>query len=87
MSIRHEKKKKLFGSLVIVFPTAHEGGTLHLRHRGQEGIFDSGLELAKLRTPTIGYIAFFSDIEHEVAPGLLLRRIQVRKAALTHQLQ
>ncbi|KAI0293286.1 hypothetical protein B0F90DRAFT_1643202 [Multifurca ochricompacta] len=61
-------KKKKFGSLVIVFPTPHEGGTLHLRHHGQEWTFDSALELTGLRTPTIGYIALSSDLEHEVAP-------------------
>ncbi|KAI0291798.1 hypothetical protein B0F90DRAFT_335279 [Multifurca ochricompacta] len=65
----------MFGSLVIVFPTAHEGGTLHLRHDGQEWTFNSGLELAGLRTPTIGYIAFFSDIEHEVAPVISGHRV------------
>ncbi|KAI0293290.1 hypothetical protein B0F90DRAFT_1763795 [Multifurca ochricompacta] len=61
-------KKKMFGSLVIVFPTPHEGGTLRLRHHGQEWTFDSALELAGVRTPTIGYIAFFSDVKHKVAP-------------------
>jgi hypothetical protein len=36
----------MFGSLVIVFPTPHEGGALLLRHRGQEWIFDSDQALA-----------------------------------------
>ncbi|KAI0291799.1 hypothetical protein B0F90DRAFT_1920522 [Multifurca ochricompacta] len=67
--------KNMFGSLVIVFPTAHEGGTLHLRDDGQEWTFNSGLELAELRTPTVGYIAFFSDIEHEVAPVISGHRV------------
>jgi hypothetical protein len=58
----------MFGSLVIVFPTPHEGGALHFRHRGQEWIFDSGQVLAAKGEPSIGYAAFFSDIEHEVAP-------------------
>jgi hypothetical protein len=59
----------MFGSLVIVFPSPHEGGALFLRHRGQEWTFDSGkaLEAAKDQ-PSIGYVAFFSDIEHEVTP-------------------
>jgi hypothetical protein len=56
----------MFGSLVVVFPTPHEGGALFLRHRGDEWIFDSGRELAAVREPSIGYIAFFSDVEHEV---------------------
>ena len=62
------RSKNMFGSLVIVFPTPHEGGALHLRHRGQEWIFDSGQVLAVKDKPSIGYAAFFSDIEHEVAP-------------------
>ena len=57
----------MFGSLVVVFPTPHEGGALFLRHHGQEWIFDSGKALAAVEQPTIGYAAFFSDIEHEVA--------------------
>ena len=58
----------MFGTLVVVFPTSHEGGALHLRHRGQEWIFDSGQALAAQSQSSIGYVAFFSDIEHEVAP-------------------
>ena len=58
----------MFGSLVIVFPTPHEGGALLLRHHGRQWIFDSGRELAAARQQFIGYVAFFSDIEHEVAP-------------------
>jgi hypothetical protein len=62
------RSKKMFGSLVVVFPTPHEGGALFLRHHGHEWIFDSGQALAAADRPTIGYVAFFSDIEHEVAP-------------------
>ncbi|KAF8464538.1 hypothetical protein DFH94DRAFT_395841 [Russula ochroleuca] len=62
------RSKKMFGSLVIVFPTPHEGGALLLRHRGHEWIFDPGQELASKGQPSIGYVAFLSDIEHEVAP-------------------
>jgi hypothetical protein len=58
----------MFGSLVVVFPTPHEGGALSLRHHGHEWVFDSAKALAAVNQPTIGYAAFFSDIEHEVAP-------------------
>jgi hypothetical protein len=62
----------MFGSLVVFFPTFHEGGTLHLRRRGHEWIFDSGQALAGAANDrlSIGYVAFFSDIdiEHGVAP-------------------
>ena len=61
------RTEKMFGSLVIVFPTPHEGGVFILRHHGHEWIFDSGKELAQGQ-PSIGYVAFFSDVEHEVAP-------------------
>ncbi|KAF8493964.1 hypothetical protein F5888DRAFT_701539 [Russula emetica] len=63
------RSDKMFGSLVIVFPSPHEGGALLLRHRGQEWTFDSGETLAAAKyQPSIGYVAFFSDIEHEVTP-------------------
>jgi hypothetical protein len=58
----------MFGSLVIVFPTPHKGGALLLRHHGHEWTFDSGQALAAEGQPSIGYAAFFSDIEHGVAP-------------------
>ncbi|KAH8110531.1 hypothetical protein DFH11DRAFT_1514350 [Phellopilus nigrolimitatus] len=59
---------KMFGSLVIVFPTPHEGGTFVLRHNQKEWSFDSGDILSKQTSPSIGYVAFFSDVEHEVLP-------------------
>jgi len=62
------RSENMFGSLVIVFPTPHEGGALLLRRRGREWIFDSGRALADVDQPTIGYVAFFSNVEHEVAP-------------------
>jgi 2OG-Fe(II) oxygenase superfamily len=63
------RSDKMFGSLVIVFPSPHEGGALLLRHRNQEWTFDSGEALAATEDqPSIGYVAFFSDIEHEVTP-------------------
>ncbi len=69
----------MFGSLVVVFPTPHEGGALFLRHHGHEHghewIFDSAQALAAVDQPTIGYVAFFSDIEHEVAPVTLGNQI------------
>ncbi|KAF9027605.1 hypothetical protein BDZ89DRAFT_951991, partial [Hymenopellis radicata] len=60
----------MFGSLVIVFPTAHEGGTLLLREKGSEWSFDSAQMLAKSTAtePEIAYVAFYSDTEHEILP-------------------
>ncbi len=65
----------MFGSLVVVFPTPHEGGALHLRHRGQEWMFDSATALSTARPSSVGYIAFFSDVEHEVTPVVSGHRV------------
>ena len=66
----------MFGSLVVIFPTAHEGGALLLRQGGKEWTFDSAgavrpsqdssLATQAAPTPQVAYIAFFSDVEHEV---------------------
>jgi len=56
----------MIGSLVVIFPTPHKGGTFILRHDGQEYTFDSGLELSRVEKPSIAYVAFYSDVEHEV---------------------
>jgi hypothetical protein len=59
----------MFGSLIIVFPSPHEGGALLLRHRNQEWTFDFGGTIAAGEDqPSIGYVAFFNDVEHEVTP-------------------
>ncbi|KAG6823711.1 hypothetical protein H0H93_003197, partial [Arthromyces matolae] len=58
----------MFGSLVIVFPTPHEGGALVLRHFDQEWTFDSAALTKKQSTPSIEYIALYSDVDHEVTP-------------------
>ena len=57
----------MFGTLVVVLPAPHEGGALILRHDGQEWTFDSN-ELLAGRTDAVAYVAFFSDVEHEVLP-------------------
>ncbi|KAL1747613.1 hypothetical protein HDZ31DRAFT_31489 [Schizophyllum fasciatum] len=57
----------MFGSLVVVFPTPHQGGSLILREGGQEWTFDSAAEVLAGGVPKIGYVAFFSDVEHEVS--------------------
>ncbi|KAI0044160.1 hypothetical protein FA95DRAFT_1574651 [Auriscalpium vulgare] len=58
----------MFASLVVVFPTLHEGGALVLRHGGEEWTFDSAQVLASAAPPSVAYISFFSDVEHEVLP-------------------
>ncbi len=56
----------MFGSLVIVLPSAHEGGELVLRHGGEEWSFDAAKAIKDDQGPSIGFVAFFSDVEHEV---------------------
>lgn len=56
----------MFGSLVIVLPTTYTGGSLHLRHNGEEYVHDSGKE--NLSSDQISWVTFFSDVEHEVKP-------------------
>ncbi|KAI0643322.1 hypothetical protein C8Q79DRAFT_172047 [Trametes meyenii] len=55
----------MFGSLVVVFPTPHEGGELVLRHDGKEWAFDAASLLSATQC-SIAFAAFFSDVEHEV---------------------
>ncbi|KZW04463.1 hypothetical protein EXIGLDRAFT_599226 [Exidia glandulosa HHB12029] len=52
----------MFGSLVLTFPTPHEGGQLVLRHDGHEHVHDTSA------ADGVSWVAFFSDVEHEVLP-------------------
>ena len=56
----------MFGSLVIVFPTKHEGGALMLRRGGNKWIFDSAAMIQTQVNLSIAYVSFYSDVEHEV---------------------
>lgn len=56
----------MFGSLVVVFLTRHKGGSLLLYHRQEEHQFDSAKVIAAQAAPAVTYVAFFSDVEHEV---------------------
>ncbi|KAJ6568121.1 hypothetical protein B0H10DRAFT_2109921 [Mycena sp. CBHHK59/15] len=60
----------MIGSLVVVFPTAHEGGALTLEHGGNTWTFDSAAMLAEPSsvTPKLAYVAFYSDVTHAVEP-------------------
>ncbi|KAF8636133.1 hypothetical protein AX17_003765 [Amanita inopinata Kibby_2008] len=59
--------ERMFGSLVVFYPTPHEGGALIMRKDDKEWIFESPKELAEHNEPRIGYVALYSDVEHEVA--------------------
>ena len=58
----------MFGSLVIVFPTKHEGGALTFLHGGGKWTFNSAEMVTTQTEPSIAFVAFYSDVEHEVAP-------------------
>lgn len=58
----------MFGSLVIVFPTTHEGGALVLRDAGKEWTVDSAKDMADNPDTCVGFVAFYGDVEHEVLP-------------------
>jgi hypothetical protein len=59
-----EKAEGMFGTLVVVLPSAHRGGELVLRHAGREVTVDmSTQEVSELR-----FAAFYADCEHEVRP-------------------
>lgn len=67
----------MFGSLVVVYPSPHDGGQLVFRHNGKEKIFDSGKILSGTSAPSIMYTAFYSDVEHEVLPVTSGHRVTI----------
>ncbi|EIW85822.1 hypothetical protein CONPUDRAFT_98957, partial [Coniophora puteana RWD-64-598 SS2] len=60
------RASSMFGSLVVVLPTPHDGGALVLRHKGEEYKVDFADTFKTTQAPAIGYVAFFSDVEHEI---------------------
>lgn len=60
----------MFGSLVIIFPTAHEGGTLRLTQKDEQWDFDapSMLKASTPDAPCVAWVAFYSNVTHEVLP-------------------
>jgi hypothetical protein len=61
------RSEKIFGSLVAVFPTFHEGGALLLRHHDHKWIFDSGQVLAGAANNQLS-IGYWNTVRH--APTL-----------------
>jgi hypothetical protein len=59
-----EKAKGMFGTLVVVLPSFHQGGELVVRHAGRE----VSLDLSTKEASQINYAAFYADCEHEVRP-------------------
>ncbi|KAL9968066.1 hypothetical protein ACROYT_G026393 [Oculina patagonica] len=58
-----QRDENHFGTLVLSLPVKHKGGTLFLRHMGQERSYnlDPGRATAKCQ-----WAAFYTDVEHEI---------------------
>ena len=67
----------MLGSLVIIYPTRHEGGELVLRHKDREWKFDAKSLTASRSSPSLAYVAFYSDIDHEVLKVTSGRRVTI----------
>ncbi|KAJ3033570.1 hypothetical protein HDV00_006055 [Rhizophlyctis rosea] len=59
-----EKEPGMFATLVVQLPSKHEGGGLHIRHKGETEVFKFDEE----SEDGIFYAAFFCDLEHELKP-------------------
>jgi len=62
------RSDSMFGSLVIVFPIAHEGGALHLSSTSnwQSSSIDFCQILKNAPANSIAFAAFYGDVDHEV---------------------
>ncbi|PIL33312.1 hypothetical protein GSI_04763 [Ganoderma sinense ZZ0214-1] len=74
--------ESMFGSLVLVLPTPHEGGELVLEHQGTKWTVDAAQVLSPLRVPhsttsRLAYIASRSAVAHELAPVTAGHRLTV----------
>lgn len=54
-------------TLVVVLSTKHEGGTLLIPHGGHEFSFDSAGAINRDCLRQAPFVAFYSDVEHEVS--------------------
>ena len=61
------RSEKMFGSLVVCLPTQFTGGELIVRHHKEEIKYDWS-STASDTSSTLHWVAFFSDVEHEVLP-------------------
>ena len=52
---------------MVILPTKHEGGSLVFRHGGREFSFDSASAINQDGLRQAPFVAFYSDVEHEVS--------------------
>ena len=69
------KEWDVLGSLVVIYPTPHEGGELALRYRYPQWKTFTNSMTASTSSPSLAYVAFHSDIEHGVSKVTSGRRI------------
>lgn len=67
-----ERGPGMFGTLLIVLPSQHEGGELTIEHARSRKAFRSGGPLSAER---LLYIAFYADCDHELAAVTSGRRL------------
>ena len=63
--------------MVIYYPTPYKGGEVVLRHEGHEWKIDTKVLTASQTSPSLAYVAFHSDVEHEVLKVTIGRRVTV----------
>ncbi|KAI9744730.1 MAG: hypothetical protein M1818_001655 [Claussenomyces sp. TS43310] len=66
-----EKAPGMFATLVVCLPSKHEGGNVRLSHAGKHMIFQT----AETSAFDCNYMAWFSDVVHEVLPVTSGRRL------------
>ncbi|RDW69921.1 hypothetical protein BP5796_08318 [Coleophoma crateriformis] len=66
-----EKAPRMFGTLVIALPSEHQGGQLVVTHLGQTKTF----ETSEVSAFEYSYLAWYSDVTHEVKPITSGRRL------------
>ncbi len=59
-----ERSDDMIGTLVVVLPSAHKGGTLRVSHRGQS----ASIRCDTMDADSLALLAFYADCEHEVEP-------------------
>ena len=60
-----EKDAGMFGTLVVLLPSEHSGGELHITHQGETRVLDMAAQQA---WRSFAYAAFYADCQHEIKP-------------------
>ena len=59
-----EKSEGMFGTLIVLLPSAHQGGELWVRHRDRE----VRMSLSPEDPSEVAFAAFYADCVHEIRP-------------------